>query len=129
LEATTTRQAGEQMIAAAKRIIARISSIIFWPLNMLAKSVTKANKRMIRWAIRRRVGFMYLFAIFWFPTLTVCGLIWALLSVHEKPDDAWGPVAGIILVILKKVLALISYVIDQLRRSLKAIRNYRRHFS
>jgi hypothetical protein len=77
------------MIAAAKKIIDRTSSVIFWLPNMLAKSVVKANRRMIRWAIRRRVGFVYLLAIFWFPTLVI-GATWALFHIHQKPDDAWG---------------------------------------
>ena len=116
------------MIAAIKKIIARISSIIFWPLNMLAKSVTKANRKMIRWAVRKRIGAVYLLAIFWFPAPTVGVMTWALVSIREKPDDAWGPLAGVIALIFKKVIALLSYLLDQLDRIIKAIRNYRRHF-
>jgi hypothetical protein len=117
------------MIAAARKIFAWASHIALWPLNMLAKSVTNANKRTIRWAIRNQVGAVYLTAIFWFPTLTVAGATWALVRVHEKPDDVWGPVVGLTLLITKKVMALLTYLLAQAERSIKAIRHYRRHFA
>jgi hypothetical protein len=115
------------MIAAAKRAIAKISSIILWPLTMLAKSVAKANRRMIRWAVGRRVGAVYMVAIFWFPTLTVAGATLALFSVHQKPDEAW-PIVGAALLIVKKVMALAYYLLEQGFRTIKALRHYRRHF-
>jgi hypothetical protein len=115
------------MIAEAKKIIARASSIILWPLNMLAKSVARANRRMIRWAIRRRAGVVYLAAIFWFPTLTIAGATWALVSVHEKPDNLW-PVIGATLLVAKKAMALLAYLIKQGEGLFRALRHYRRHF-
>ena len=114
-------------IAAAKKIIATISSVIFWPLNMLAANVVRANRKAIRWAIRRRNGSVYLAAIFWFPTLVMIAATWALFSIHEKPNEAL-PIVTAIAVVAKKVLALIYYVVQQLERIIKAVRHYRRHF-
>jgi hypothetical protein len=94
---------------------------------MLAKSVAKANRVVIRWAIRRRSGVAYLAAIFWFPTLTAAGLTWALVSIHEKPSDLW-PVVTVGLVFAKKFLAIVWYLIQQYERIIKALRHYRRHF-
>jgi apolipoprotein N-acyltransferase len=82
---------------------------------------------MIRWAIRKRVGVVYLAAIFWFPTLTIIGAGWALASVHQKPDDLW-PVIGAALLIAKKAMAFLYYLISQSERVIKALRHYRRHF-
>ena len=115
------------MIAAVRKIVARISSIIRWPLIMLTASVVKANKRIIRWAIRRRAGWAYLLAIFWFPALTVAGLVWALFSVHQKPADLW-PVASVAIVFVNKFLAIVLYALQQSERTIKAARHYRRHF-
>jgi apolipoprotein N-acyltransferase len=111
------------MIATAKKIIARASSII----TMLANSVARANRRTIRWAIRKRAGVVYLAAIFWFPVLTIAGATWALVSVHEKPNDLW-PIVGVTFLIVKKVMALLYYSLDQGERTIKAFRLYRRRF-
>jgi apolipoprotein N-acyltransferase len=115
------------MIAASKRIIAKISSIILWPLTMLAANIARANRKIIRRAIRWRSGPAYLVAIFWFPTMTVAGLAWAIASVHEKPDDLW-PVLGAIVLVVKKVMAIVAYVVEQAERAVRALRHYRRHF-
>jgi hypothetical protein len=113
------------------RIFARISSIILWPLTFLARRVTKANRRTIRWAIRKRYGAAYLAVIFWFPALTLAGLIWALVSVRVKPSDL-GPtlaVVSVIFVFAQKLLAIVHYlVVVQGDRTIKALRHYRRHF-
>jgi hypothetical protein len=120
------------MIAAAKKLGDRISSIVLWPLNVLAASVARANRRIIRWAIRRRSGAAYLFAIFWFPAIIVAGLVWAAISVHEKkPSDLWPTlaVAGVVFLVAKKVLAIFYYlIVVQGDRITKALRHYRRHF-
>jgi len=115
------------MIAASKRIIARISSIILWPLTMLAANIARANRKIIRRAIRWRSGTAYLVAIFWFPTMTVAGLAWAITSAHEKPDDLW-PVLGAIVLVVKKVMAIVAYLAEQAGRSVRALRHYHRHF-
>jgi hypothetical protein len=115
------------MIAAARKIVAKISSIIRWPLTMLTASVVKANKRMIRWAIRKRAGWAYLLAIFWFPALTATGLIVAVFSVRQNPTEAW-PVAGVAIVFVNKFLAIVLYALQQSERTVKAARHYRRHF-
>jgi hypothetical protein len=116
------------MIAAARKITARAASFIFWPLTMLGKPITRTNRKLIRWAIRKQVGAVYVAALFWAPALSVAGLTWAVLSVHQKPVDAWGPAVGLALLIAKKVMALFSYLLDQHFRAIKALRHYRRHF-
>lgn len=108
-------------------MLAKISSILSWPLTMLAASVARANRAIIRWAIRRRLGLMYLAAIFWFPTLTVAALTWALVSVHIKPGDAW-PAVSLALLVTNKFLAIVWYLTQQYERIIKAVRHYRRHF-
>src|SRR5260370_17854180 len=115
------------MIAASKRIIARISTIILWPLTILVANIARANRKIIRRAIRWRSGSAYLVAIFWFPTMTVAGLAWALVSVQEKPDDLW-PVFGAIVLVVKKVMAIVAYLAEQATRSFNPLRHYRRHF-
>lgn len=116
------------MIAAARRTLAKISSIVFCPITMLANSVVMTNKRVIRWAIRRRAGWAYLSAIFWFPVLTVAGLTWALVSIHEKPDKL-SPTVGVVAILAKKFLAIVWYLVQQAERVFKALRYYRRRFS
>ncbi|MBV9461208.1 MAG: hypothetical protein JO141_27365 [Bradyrhizobium sp.] len=71
---------------------------------------------------------MYLLVIFWFPSLMVAGLIWALASVHEKPSDLWPAFAvlGLILLVTKKIVAIVYYpVVVQGDRIIKALRHYR----
>jgi hypothetical protein len=119
------------IIAAAKNTVARISSIILWPLNILAKRKARANRKIIRWAIRKRSRTVYLAAVLWFPILTVAGIVWALMSIHEKPSDTWPTLAAVSLfaIAAKKVLSIFYYLIvvegDKL---LKAFRLYRRRF-
>jgi apolipoprotein N-acyltransferase len=115
--------AAKRTIEAAKRITARISNIALWPLAILIATVTKANRRTIRWAIRHRNGTVFLVAILWFPTLTIVGLVWAIASIHEKPNDLW-PLLGVILVGVKKALALIAYGLEQATLIRKALRLY-----
>ena len=104
------------MIATAKKIVASASSIINWPLNMLAAKVTIANKRLIRWAVRKRVGAVYLLTLFWFPALTVAGLIWVLVSIHQRPDALW-PIATAVIFFVNKFMFLLLYVVKQYERS------------
>lgn len=115
------------MIAASKRIIARVSSIALWPLTMLAANIARLNRKIVRWAIRRRCGPAYLVAMFWVPTITVAGIVWAIAYIHQKPNVPW-PALGVVLVIVKKVLALVAYILEQAKRSIKAMRLYRRVF-
>jgi hypothetical protein len=62
----------------------------------------------------------------WLPTVSVGGFVWAIMSIHAKPDTPWGPIAGIILIALNKVGALIVYVLDEWMRLKRALRVYRR---
>jgi hypothetical protein len=94
---------------------------------MFIKTVARANRKIIRWAVRNRLGSAYLFAIFWVPMLTIAGITWAIFSIHEKSDDIW-PFIGIVLLAVKKVMALMTYVLSQAERTFKAMRHYRRHF-
>jgi len=115
------------VIATAKNIVASVSNIITWPLNILATNVTTANKRLIRWAVRKRVGAAYLLALFWFPALTVAGLLWVLVSIHQRPDALW-PIATAVIFFVNKFMFLLLYVVKQYERSVRALRHYRRHF-
>jgi len=115
------------MIAAIKRTHAKLSRIALWPLAKLTANITRANRKIIRRAIRRRSGAAYLFAIFWFPTMTAAGIIWAVLSIHQKPDDLW-PMLGVILLVAKKVMALLVFIAQQAAQNVKALYYYRRHF-
>jgi 4-amino-4-deoxy-L-arabinose transferase-like glycosyltransferase len=117
------------VIAAAQKIIVSVSNIIAWPLNKLATKAATANKRLIRWAVRKRVGVVYLLAIFWFPVVALAGIILALASVHVQPDVVW-PVAitAAVIFFLSKFMLLLTYLVNQYQRSKKALRHYRRHF-
>lgn len=81
----------------------------------------------MRWAIRNRNGPAFLFAIFWFHGLILISLGAAAASIHEAPANLW-PLATAIAAVLKKILALISYALDQLVRSKKALRMYQKKF-
>jgi hypothetical protein len=115
----------ERIIEAIKRIIARISKIALWPLTILTANVKRANRKTIRRAIRNRSRPLFLFALLWFPTLSVGALVWAIISIHEKPNYPW-PIFGIALIALKKVLMLIAYGLDEALRITRALRIYRR---
>jgi hypothetical protein len=95
--------AAKRTIEAAKRIFERISNIALWPLNRLVMSAKRANRKTIRWAVRKRNRPLFLFAILWLPTLTAGGFVWAVISMHVKPDDPWGPIGGLILLAINKV--------------------------
>lgn len=100
---------------------------MLWPFIMLAMKTTQANRAMIRWAVRNRAGPIYVFAIFWAPSLTLGLLIWALISAHVSPGTAW-PLLTIILFLINKTLALLYFLMQQASRMSKAVRHYRRHF-
>jgi hypothetical protein len=95
------------MIDAAKRIIARMSSIIFWPFNILTRRVAKANRRMMRWAVRHRIGAVYLIALFWLVSGFLGNVgMQAVLKTMENPpslSNKW-----IFVTIVRTVCAQIS---------------------
>jgi len=80
----------------------------------------------MRYAIRTRDKPLLLFAMLRFPALTFGALAWAIFSVRVKPDDVWGPVIGLALLVAKKIMALILYALDEAYRVRKALRMYRR---
>jgi hypothetical protein len=49
--------------------------------------------------------------------------VWAIASIHEKPDDLW-PLLGAILKGVKKALALVAYALAQATRIRTALRLY-----
>ncbi len=107
------------MIATIKNAVAAISKIVLWPLTMLAKSVTKANRHMIRWAFRHDSRAAYLLAIFWAPALIVAGVIW--LAVAMPPKPATLLVFGISIFVPNKALGVALVVAQQLAGSVKAL--------
>jgi hypothetical protein len=115
------------MIAAAKKIIARASSIIRWPMIAVSKKVARANRRAIRWAIRRRVGVVYLATILWLPVLLLASAAWALASFRPKPDNVL-PFIGPILLVTSKVMAFLYLLVQQGEIVYRGLRHYRRHF-
>jgi hypothetical protein len=109
--------------AAAKKIIASVSSIINWPLRMLAAKATTANKRLIRWAVRKRVGAAYLLALFWFWVLTGASVIWALVSFRPH-----ATVLEAVILLAAKFMALLLYAVKLYEYTVRVLRHYRRHF-
>jgi len=59
-----------------------------------------------------------------FPALTFGALVWAIFAVHVRPDDVWGPVWGLALLVAKKIMALLLYLLEEFYRIRKALRMY-----
>ena len=103
---------------------------MLWPLAMLNASIAKANRRIIRWAIRNRNRFAYLFAIFWVP-VTIGGLLaWVLVAVPIKVDGStFMSVAMVVILVIKKILVAILYLMEEAMRTWPRLDHYRREFS
>jgi hypothetical protein len=114
------------IVKAAKRIFVRVSNIALWPWNMLVKKVKRTNVRTMRYAISARSKPLFLFAMLWFPTLMFGALAWGIFSVPVKADDAWGPVAGLILKVIKNIGTLVVFVLREALPVIRGLRIYRR---
>lgn len=118
------------MIAAIKRAAAKAANIALFPVAILIAKTTKANKRMIRWAIRKRSRPVYLFALFWAPTTTLSLSAWAIFSVPIKTESSlFAPAVVVAIFMAKKVMALVAYALDAWLRLLGPLRHYRRQFN
>jgi hypothetical protein len=118
--------ATKRTFEAIKRVFTRISNVALWPLSILTAKVKKANRDTMRYAIRTRDKPLLLFAMLRFPALTFGALGWAIFSAHVKPDDVWGPVIGLALLVAKKILALLYYALEEAYKVRRALRMYRR---
>lgn len=120
------RKAIEVITAAVRRIVAVIVNAALRPIAKLAKYAAKANRKMMRWAVRNDCGPLYLFAIFWGPTLSLAALIWASVAALHAPKTAGALM--VVLVVANKALSVLLYALNQIERVSKAARHYRRHF-
>ena len=82
---------------------------------------------MIRWAIRNRNRFLYLFALYWSSVLSAGLLIWAIVAIHPKPSVMW-PALFAVLIFVKKALVMVLYLLEQGQRLIGYWRSYRRQF-
>lgn len=122
------------MIAAAKKAIARTfqkaSDVVLLPLAVLIAKITKANRMMVRWAVRNRSRFVYLFALYWTTTTMFGLLLWGMIAIH--PEDAGsGTILAVVtfaLVFVKKVLLLGLYAVQRADDLVGYWRRYRRQF-
>jgi hypothetical protein len=113
-------------IATIKKIVARLSNIVLWPLNVLAKRVKRINVIVMRYAIRARNRTLFLSAMLWFPVISFGLLAWGLYTVPIKPDPAYGPVEAAIFWFVKNMGPLIIFVLKAAIPIRKALSMYRR---
>ena len=101
-------------------------SVALWPLSMLVRKINRANRILIRWAMRHRSKHVYLFALFWSPTLIAGLLIWAIAAIPFAQEGAAAIV--VTAAILKKTVALVTFL-AALAQKLEAYwGHYRRQF-
>lgn len=119
----------EELIATAKKITDTTVSITLWPLAMLIAKVKKANRTIIRWAIRHRCKPAYLFVIFWFPSLSLTLLLWAIAAIPPQESTVVSATVMTILLVTKKLGVLALYFLEEGTRVKGLIKHYRREFS
>jgi hypothetical protein len=118
-----------ELSAAIKKAVAMASRIALWPLTILATKINRANRKMIRWAMRHRSRPVYLFAILWLHTTIVGLLVWGLIAVPPQPHpDMLVPAMAGIFVVAKKLLALVVYLVEEGIKIAGWLRHYRRQF-
>jgi hypothetical protein len=110
---------------AIGRLAARIFQIALWPLAMLDAVVRRANRKIIRRALRGRSRPLFLFALLRFPVVSVGVLVWAVFAVlvKEHPSPTWG---GLAVLFVNKLLVLANRLLDEVIRVRRALRVYRR---
>src|SRR5262249_21377092 len=90
------------------------------------RKARRANRKVVRWAVRHRNKPVFLFALLWLPSLSVVGLVLAIMSIRADPNAIGGPLVGVILLTLNKVGALLVYLLEEWMRLKKALRMYNR---
>lgn len=102
---------------------------MLWPFAVLNAKIAKANRRIIRWAIRNRNRFAYLFAIFWVP-VAIGGLFaWILVATPIKAEGStYMSVVMVVIIVITKIMVAITYLLGEAMRTLPRLDHYRREF-